>query len=248
MISLVSAMLGVLAVDPPRQCFARNSGHHVIEDHHIEGPALMPGALDLPDGGKTRASIARHSMLRASSCRVSTRWFMSISSTTSARRPFRVCGSARRLTVGELAGFSGTSNQNLLPRPEFAFDAQLALHQLDDLLGDRQAEPRPRQKRRVIELSAWVNFWNRRPRTSSDMPTPLSVISNRTRGCRSSSCRSATSLETPPLSVNLMPLLTRLSNTCRSRVGSPLNPVRAEGSTKTASSIPFSSALGPGAG
>ncbi len=75
--------------------------------------------------------------------------------------------------------------------------------------------------RRVVEESAWVKRSNTRPSFSLAMPMPLSETVNRKAVGTETSWSGSTFKETPPDSVNLIALPSRLRSTCRSRVGSP---------------------------
>jgi hypothetical protein len=61
--------------------------------------------------------------------------------------------------------------------PQGAVDPDLAAHQLDQRLADRQAQARAAIGR-LAELSTWLKRWNSRPCCSTAMPTPVSTISN----------------------------------------------------------------------
>ena len=71
---------------------------------------------------------------------------------------------------------------------------------------------------RVVKESAWLKELNMRPRTSSDIPIPVSMTSNRS---KPSSPAVRTRTITSPESVNLMALPTKLMRIWRSRIGSP---------------------------
>ena len=75
-------------------------------------------------------------------------------------------------------------------------------------------------KRRVVELSAWVNGWNSPPSVSGEMPMPVSEMANCTRPEPGAGSRLRTDTRTPPCSVNLTALPSRFSRICRSLAGS----------------------------
>ena len=128
-----------------------------------------------------------------------------------ARRPRRRAGAR-----------SGAVNQNVLPCAGRALDADLAAHQLDELLRDGQAEPGAAVAARGRAVGLGERLEQPRRCASGAMPMPVSrdleAHAARARRCRSST-RAATT--TSPRSVNLTALPTRLISTWRSRPGSP---------------------------
>jgi hypothetical protein len=91
----------------------------------------------------------------------------------------------------------------------------------------------------AVEVSAWLNAWNRRPSCSSVMPMPVSETANRTIW-RSLSKRSATTVRRP-FSVNLLPLLNTFSRLCLSLVRS-VRMLPRPSAKRSSSVLPFFSA------
>ncbi len=76
-------------------------------------------------------------------------------------------------------------------------------------------------KRRVVDESAWVKGWNNPSICADVRPMPVSATQNERRGSADPASLQRTRIRTPPESVNLIALPTRLVRICRRRVGSP---------------------------
>jgi hypothetical protein len=100
------------------------------------------------------------------------------------------------------------------------------------------ASPRPSPPAlRSSVRSDWLNGSNRRASISGSIPAPVSRIARTARPAGSG----ATAADTcPPRGVNLRALVSRLSSTWASRVGSPLTHTGASG-VLTASPTPLAS-------
>lgn len=108
---------------------------------------------------------------------------MVLSSMTRARRPRSSPGE------GTVNGFTArvlprrTVNQQVLPCPTSLSTPRSP--PISSTSRRQIARPSPvPPKRRVVELSAWLKAWNRRPRASGEMPIPVSRTSTRTVVCR----------------------------------------------------------------
>ena len=103
-------------------------------------------------------------------------------------------------------------NQNVEPAPSSLTDADLAAHQLDEALGDREPEagaaeaPRRRRVRLGERLEERVGL-------SAAMPMPVSRTAKRSVALASDSSISPTVTVTSPRSVNLTALPSRLVST-----------------------------------
>jgi len=93
----------------------------------------------------------------------------------------------------------------------------------------------------VVEASAWLNAWNSRPSCCSVMPMPVSETAKLTIGLSVS--KRCTSSVKRPFSVNLLPLLNRLSRLCLSLVRSVRMLPRLS-ANRYSSTLAFFSAIG----
>ena len=85
---------------------------------------------------------------------------------------------------------------------------------------------------------------NSRAWSSGAMPIPVSWTVKRSAPSCPAASAGSTRRQTEPAAVNLIPLPTRLSRTCRNRAASPQNRPRAPGAASSRSSMPFSRAAG----
>ena len=92
------------------------------------------------------------------------------------------------------------------------------------------------------DVSACTNGWNNFLISSGVRPMPVSVTSNRNTTLPGVWKCVWTRTTTSPCSVNLTPLPTRLSSTCRSRIGSPVSRCGTSRRTMAASAIFFPAA------
>ena len=165
--------------DAPRQFGAGEARHHLVDHDEVVRGGAMPGALDL---GQASEAVGRRGDDHAEAFEM-------------MREDFdihRHVVDDQRADAGELSreiprihdgDQRRTDERQLEPEGRagagLAVDADLAAHQLDELAADREAEPGAAELPRVTELSACVNFVNRRACTSSGMPMPVSVTSKR---------------------------------------------------------------------
>src|SRR5262249_12556606 len=98
--------------------------------------------------------------------------------------------------------------------------ADAAVHQLDELLGDREPRPVPPYFR-VVDASTCSNGAKRVSSRSAGMPMPVSATEKRTAADEASLRSSSARIATVPRLVNFTPLPPRLTRTCRPPPGSP---------------------------
>mmetsp|Transcript_21123 Transcript_21123/g.82004 ORF Transcript_21123/g.82004 Transcript_21123/m.82004 type:complete len:293 (+) Transcript_21123:254-1132(+) len=198
----------------------------------ISGMCMSSTARSKASPARTQArawaglSVSRGTMPHLAVCSASTRRLVALSSTTSSRRPFKPGWSpknSRRLASGSSARGAEMVKWKLEPCPGPALSTHMRppISSASSLL---IARPRPVPPYlRVVEASAWLNFWNSRPMASGVRPMPVSrtVKCSRPPSPVCSSPSTATLSTTSPCSVNLTALLSRLSRIWRSRVTSP---------------------------
>ena len=178
-------------------------------------------------------------MPHAPSCSDRISRLVGLSSTTSTRRPAsRSWDGAGASAAVARRSASGTVNQNVLPSPGLALDADRAAHRSTSC--GEIARPRPVPPyRRVVEASACENGSNSRSRSSGAMPIAgvgdLEPDHARRRRCGP---RAGRGPRPRPRSVNFTALPTRLSSTWRSRAGSPRSRAAAPASSRRAAPGP----------
>ena len=155
-------------------------------------------------------------------CRVRSRInrFVALSSTTSTGMSARWAAGRRGGRPLPAARSNGHVNQNLLPRAHLALHPDLAAHQLDELLGDGQAQPAASigARRRRVGLGEAVE--DVRSRLAGD--TDAGIADRRRRSSTTASERSPfDSNHHLAASVNLTALPTRFTRIWRSRPPSP---------------------------
>ena len=137
-------------------------------------------------------------------------------------------GSSTRIRSDAVAGSdsdspttaSGSTTRNSLPTPNSLL--RLTSPPIRSTSWRTMDRPSPvPPKRRVVEASACVKGVNRRASTSGLMPMPVSRTTNCTSMRPSSRGAHSTVSCTPPRSVNLTALPSRLTRICRMRVMSP---------------------------
>ena len=142
---------------------------------------------------------------------------------------------ARRVAPAQIS--SGTAKENTLPLP-----TPLSTEMRPPISSTSRFEivsPRPEPPYlRVVDESACVNRSNTAPNFSPGMPMPVSEIVNRTTP-EAESASGVTRSATSPDSVNLIALPSRLSSTCRSRVGSPTRSRGTSGAISHTRARPF---------
>ena len=167
----------------------------------------------------------------------------SSTSTPAAAIRRRVCGPPFRRRQ---RSSSGRVNQNVEPRPDLAFHADLPAHQLDEALADRQ----PQARAAVLAGGGRVGLARKTgragPMRSAGMPMPVSETreadQRRIVAGRKPSAGSTRTV-TSPASVNLMALPMRLTSTCRRRPPSPRTRRQACGAMWLNSWSPFLAGL-----
>ena len=149
----------------------------------------------------------------------------------------------RRLERSASTSSSGTSKRNVLPRP--GSDAALSSPPMIETSRREIASPRPvPPKRRVVEVSAWVNGSNSCARCSRSMPIPVSRTCTRSRAEASPARFASARTDTSPESVNLIALASRFVRICRRRCSSPRSVPGTESAMKSVSSTPLACASG----
>ncbi len=168
------------------------------------------------------------------------------SSMTSTVAPVRAsagAGAPASAAVPSRASTTSTGSRivKVLPRPS-ALDTVTSppMSEQSRRVSDSPSPVPP--KRRLVEVSAWENSWNRRPICSSVMPMPVSVTSNTSTSPPSAASR-RTASDTVPRSVNLHALDRRLNSDCRTLVRSArISPTA--GAHRTSMRFAFLSASG----
>ena len=175
-------------------------------------------------------------MPQSPSCSSRISRFVSLSSTTSTRRPRSTAGSNPCGRRGvPVARANVAVKVKVLPSPTSLVtwirppSASTSCHEI--------ARPRPVPPcSRVVDGSAWVKASNRLPWRAGSMPTPVSETSTRSVTRSGVSASRLAWMETSPESVNFTAFEPRLASTCPNRTGSPRRDPGTSGWQATTSS------------
>ena len=151
---------------------------------------------------------------------------------------------SRRPCAGSAATGALIVNENVAPRPGPPLSADIVppISSARRLLMARPSPVPPYL--RVVEASAWLNFWKSLPIPSAESPMPVSRTAKVSSAVLPVTV-AVTVSTTSPRSVNLMALASRLSRICRSRVTSPLTAGGTSPSNRYARSSCFCAARVP---